>query len=293
MKVIISNEIKKIVARALQEDIGRRDTTSTIALPPSSKGRAVILARQSGILCGLEVAKEAFLQIDTSLVFKPLKKDGDSFCKNEGIARISGNLCSILAAERVALNFLALLSGVSTSTKKMIVKAKNTRVKIMDTRKTTPGLRVLEKYAVTVGGGRNHRSSLFSGIIIKDNHLRASGCIAGDKLCEEKVEELIKRFRSMSSLPIEIEVENLREFKGIIKYEPDIILLDNFPLSSLRAAVDIRNKKFPEVLLEASGGVNFENVSAIACSGVDFISAGMLTHSPPAVDFSLEMIRVK
>ncbi|MFA7677270.1 MAG: carboxylating nicotinate-nucleotide diphosphorylase [Candidatus Omnitrophota bacterium] len=289
----MSNEIKKIITRALREDIGRKDITSTIALSLSSKGKAVILARQSGILCGLEIAKEAFKQVDASLVFEPFKKDGSSFSKNERIAHVSGNLRSILAAERVALNFLALLSGVSTSTKKMIVKAKNTRVKIMDTRKTTPCLRALEKYAVATGGGHNHRSSLFNGIIIKDNHLRVSGCIVNNKLCEEEVAGLIKRFRDTSPLPVEIEVENLREFKGIIKYKPDIILLDNFSLASLRTAVVIRNKNFPKVLLEASGGVNFENVSAVACTGVDFISVGMLTHSPPAVDFSLEIIEVE
>jgi nicotinate-nucleotide pyrophosphorylase (carboxylating) len=293
MRAVMSNEIKKIITRALREDIGRKDITSTIALSLSSKGKAVILARQSGILCGLEIAKEAFKQVDASLVFEPFKKDGSSFSKNERIAHVSGNLRSILAAERVALNFLALLSGVSTSTKKMIVKAKNTRVKIMDTRKTTPCLRALEKYAVATGGGHNHRSSLFNGIIIKDNHLRVSGCIVNNKLCEEEVAGLIKRFRDASPLPVEIEVENLREFKGIIKYKPDIILLDNFSLASLRTAVVIRNKNFPKVLLEASGGVNFENVSAVACTGVDFISVGMLTHSPPAVDFSLEIIEVE
>jgi nicotinate-nucleotide pyrophosphorylase (carboxylating) len=287
---MVTKEIKRIIKSALKEDIGTKDVTTSLAIPGDLKGQAVIIAKQDCILCGVEIAKEVFSQVDCKLTFKPFKKDGTRLKNNDKVAYISGDLAAILAAERVALNFLYMLSAVATLTKKFIDKTKGLRVKILDTRKTTPNLRSLEKYAVRVGGGSNHRSSLSSAILVKDNHLKAGGYVYKGRLNEKKICLLIDRLRKKTSLKIEIEVENLNEFKGVIKYRPDIIMLDNFSLKDLKVAVKFRNKNFPQVKLEASGGVNLRNVRAIARCGPDFISAGMLTHSPQAVDFSLEIV---
>ena len=276
----LNNPTKLLIKKALTEDIGKCDLTTLITVKPGAQGRATIIAKSKGILCGLELAKETFKQVDKRLKFKAFKKDGLSFSKGQRIATLSGNFRSILTAERVALNFLSLLSGVSTLTRKFVDKTKGAKVRILDTRKTIPGLRALQKYAVRTGGGASHRQALDKGIIVKDNHLRVT---------EDKIKELILNLKKKTSLPLEIEVENIKEFKSVIKYKPDIIMLDNFPLSQVKVAVALRNQDFPKVKLEASGGITLSNLKPLVKTGLDFISVGALTHSAPIIDFSLEV----
>ncbi len=286
----LSKTEKLTIEVALAEDIGKRDITTAIAIDKSTKTKAKIIAKQKGIVCGMEVAKFVFNQVNKTTVFKMHKKDGTPVKKNDVVATINGYTRDILAAERVALNFLSLLSGISTATKSFVDKVKGTKVKIMDTRKTTPNLRELEKYAVRVGGGSNHRLSLYEGIIVKDNHLRAGAYLKNStELNDKKISKLIKKFRRKTSKKIEIEVETLTELKSLAKHRPDIILLDNFSLTNLKKAVCFRNKYFPKIKLDASGRINLKNVRAVARTGVDYISIGMITHSQSAVDFSLEV----
>jgi nicotinate-nucleotide pyrophosphorylase (carboxylating) len=196
----------------------------------------------------------------------------------------------VLSAERVALNFLSLLSGIATATKTFVKRIKGTKAKILDTRKTTPNLRDLEKYAVRVGGGFNHRLSLVDAILLKGNHLRAGKFIRKGKLDEERMAKCIAYVKTLPAVKIEIEVETLEEFKKVIKYKPRVVMLDNFKPAQMKEAVRWRNRYFPRVKLEASGGINLKNVRKIAQTGVDFISVGNLTHSPKAIDFSLEIV---
>lgn len=281
--------VRELIRKALEEDVGNGDVTSFFCVSPEKKAKGIILAKENCVLCGIDIAKEAFRTANYSLKFRRLKKDGEVVNKNEVIAEIKGQAISILKAERVALNFLSMLSGVATYTRVFVDKVKNTATKIMDTRKTTPTLRVLEKYAVRVGGGVNHRKGLWDGILIKDNHLRASGIISKQGFNEKPLGKLIEIIRNNTKYEIEVEAENFQEFKRIIKYKPDIILLDNFPLNLILKAVHFRNRYFPNVKLEASGGINLDNVKKIAKAGVDFISVGSITHSPQSVDFSLEI----
>jgi len=287
---MLNKKTKQIIKQALEEDIGKGDITTSLAIPASLRARGVIIAKEGGVLCGVSLARYIFKQVDQRIIFKSFKKDGDIFKKGDKIAVIRGKAKSILTAERVVLNFLSLLSGISTVTRKFVDKVSNTKTKVMDTRKTTPNLRDLEKYAVRIGGGRNHRSSLSEGIMVKDNHLRAGGYVTEGKLNKDKIGALIVHLRKQTSLKIEIEVENLEEFKEVIKHKPDIILLDNFSLKNLKTAIGKRNKHFPGVKLEASGGIKLSNVRDFSCSGIDFISVGMMTHSPQAIDFSLEIL---
>ena len=286
----LNKHIQSLVKSALREDSCQRDITTVFAISSKLKGKGVIAAQEKGVLSGIEVAKAVFKQLNQKIVFKALKKDGSAFKKGEEIAIIQGSLRTILTGERVALNFLSLLSGITTLTKKFVEKVKDRRVEIKDTRKTIPNLRILEKYAVRVGGGRNHRISLSDGIIVKDNHLKAAGCIRHGRLNKKRFTNLVADLREQSSLPIEIEVENLGELKEVFKYKPDIIMLDNFSIKNLNRAVSLRNKYYPKIKLEASGGINLNNVRAVAGSGVDHISMGMITDSPQVIDFSLDII---
>jgi len=285
----LSKTEKLTIKVALAEDIGKKDITTSLAIDKPTKIKAKIIAKQNGILCGMEVVNFVFKQVSKKTTFKALKKDGSSLKKGAVIALVSGYARDVLAAERVALNFLSLLSGVSTATKSFVDKVKGTKAKIRDTRKTTPGLRELEKYAVRVGGGLNHRLSLYGGILVKDNHLRTGKYLKGLKFDEEKIQKLIKGIRKKVSHRVEIEVETLAELRSLAKYKPDVIMLDNFTQANLKKAVNFRNKYFPRIKLDASGRINLKNVRAVALSGVDYISVGMITHSQSAVDFSLEI----
>ncbi len=287
---MLNQQVKKIIQSALDEDKVSQDKTTAITVVANKRGQAVIFANQSGILCGVRLVKFIFKKINKKTEVKLLAKDGDRISKNQRVVLLSGNLQSILKAERVALNFLSLLSGIATSTNMFVKKAKQKKVIIKDTRKTTPCLRYLEKYAVSVGGGKNHRLNLADGIIVKENHLRAAGVItANEKVDHLQLEKLWRKLRSKTKMPIEVEVENFTEFKEVARYSPDVIMLDNFSQADLKKAASYRNKNFPEIELEASGGVTLKNLEAIASAGIDSISVGSITHSPDAMDFSLEI----
>jgi nicotinate-nucleotide pyrophosphorylase (carboxylating) len=278
-----NKEIIKIIKNALQEDKVREDITSLLLIPERLKVSAKIIAKDEGIICGLPLAQMIFKTIDKNVKFKAKVKDGDRIRKDLCIAYMSGKARAILSAERTVLNFLGRLSGIATLTNKFVEKVKNYNVKIFDTRKTTPTLRLLEKYAVRCGGGFNHRFNLKEAILIKDNHI---ACL------KQKISLLkknIDRNRKKIQKTLEIEVNNLEEFKEALKINPEIIMLDNFTIQNIKKAVALRGRrKSPE--LEASGGVNLINIKKIAASGVDRISIGALTHSANSLDFSLEII---
>ncbi|MCF7873535.1 MAG: carboxylating nicotinate-nucleotide diphosphorylase [Candidatus Omnitrophica bacterium] len=287
---MISNKTKQIIQRALLEDKVKQDKTTRLVIPAKKKGQAVITAKEKGVLCGTDLVKFIFKKIDKKIKVEFFAKDADLINKEEKVATISGNLQTILKAERVALNFLSLLSGVATTAWLFVNKVKKAKVAIKDTRKTTPGLRKLEKYAVLVGGGKNHRYSLAEGIIVKDNHLKAAGIVNKEnKVNHKSLKEAIKKLRKKTKFPIEIEVETFQEFLEVAKYSPDIIMLDNFSKKDLVKAVGYRNKHFPKIELEASGGISLRNIETVASTGVDSISVGSITHSPKALDFSLEL----
>jgi len=270
--------IEKIARASLEEDIGWRDLTSSILEDVEAVG--IISAKEEGVLCGIQVAREVFKILQEDCQFRPFLNDGDSFTKGSTIAEIKGKARALLGGERVALNFLQHLSGIATLTRKFVEKIKGTKAKILATRKTIPLLRVLEKYAVEVGGGYSHRFALYDGILIKNNHI----AIIGD------IREAIKRAKEMFPYQkIEIEAGNLEEVKEAIEAGADIILLDNMSIEEIREAVRIAQGK---AMLEASGGVSLDNVREIAERGVDFISIGALTHSAKAIDIHMEVRRL-
>lgn len=288
---MLNKKTEQIIQRAFSEDKLRQDKTTRLTVSKQKKGRAIIIAKEKGIFCGRELAAYIFKKIDSQINIKFFKKDGDRVAAGEKTVAISGNLQAILKGERASLNFLSLLSGVATTTNLFIEQVKKTKVIVKDTRKTTPGLRELEKYAVSVGGGINHRHNLAAGIIVKDNHLKAAGIIDKNKKINHLLlKQSLTKLKKKTNFPIEIEVETFNEFTEIAKHRPDIIMLDNFSKKNLRKAVDYRNKNFPKIKLEASGGIQLKNIKTIALTGVDFISIGSLTHSPKALDFSLELI---
>ncbi len=266
------------VSRALREDLGKGDITSREFLSPDRRAEGAIVAHAPGILCGTEVAREVFRQVDRRLQFRVRKKDGFKVRPGTVCATIRGRARSILSAERTALNFVQRLSGVATITRRFVDAVRGTRAKIYDTRKTTPGLRALEKYAVRCGGGENHRMGLYDVAMIKENHL----ALCGDGL-EGKIRKLRRR------VPVILEAQNMREVRAAAELPVDIVLLDNFRPPALRRAVRLLRDLCPKVRIEASGGVTLRNLRAVARTGVDRISVGALTHSAPALDFSLDV----
>lgn len=282
MNYFRSTEVKEIIKKALKEDIGKRDITTTTIIPENKYAKAILLAKENCVICGLNIAAEVFRIQDKKIKFMSNVLDGKKIKEGKIIAHISGRAQSILTAERVALNFLGLLSGIATKTRAYADKVKPYKVKILDTRKTIPGLRELEKYAVRIGGGYNHRMRLDEMVLIKDNHLKVMGYglwVMGLKEIKNKISPKIK---------IEIEVKNLREFKEALEAEPDIIMLDNMKVEDIRKAVVLRKAAVSKI--EVSGNVNLNNVRKIAKTGPDMISVGALTHSVKAVDISLEVL---
>jgi nicotinate-nucleotide pyrophosphorylase (carboxylating) len=288
-----------MILRALWEDLGRGDVTSRALVPTSARIQARIIAKASGIVAGTQVARWVFEAVDRRIRCKLLRRDGQPVRRGQTIMKFQGPAHGILAAERTALNFLAHLSGVATLTSQFVRQARPSRAKIMDTRKTLPGLRVFEKYAVRVGGGSNHRWGLDDAVLIKTNHLHAlehRKWGMGNVNCGLVIQEAIARAKRITPKKfVEIEVANLYEFKVALEAQPDAILLDNWSLGNIRKAVHVRNSTFhiPHStlpLLEVSGGVTLANVRAIVKTGVDRISIGRLTHSAPALDVSLEVI---
>ncbi len=279
-----------LIRNALREDIGRRDITTELMIPQNKNIKAVLLAKENCLLCGLDVAKAVFKVRDKGIKFKPLVKDGQEVKKGKILARIEGRARSILTAERVVLNFLSLLCGIATKTKAYVHKVKSYRVKIMDTRKTIPGLRELEKYAVRTGGGYNHRMRLDEMVLVKDNHLAVSGFRVQGSGFRGKIKKIKRKGKK-----IELEVKNLREFKEALKLKPDIIMLDNMSVGVIRRAVRIRNKPTTNdqrltTKLEASGNITLKNIRQVAATGVEMISVGNLTRSLESSDISLEVL---
>ncbi|MBI5344693.1 MAG: carboxylating nicotinate-nucleotide diphosphorylase [Deltaproteobacteria bacterium] len=268
-----------IVRAALAEDIGQGDMTTAALVSGKAKGAARINAKQDLVLAGLFVAEDVFRQLDKRSVFKACFKDGDRVKKGEVLATVSGSIAALLSGERVALNFLQRLSGIATLTKEFVRRTSGSPARILDTRKTAPCLRMLDKYAVKAGGGHNHRFGLFDSILIKDNHARVSGGVG------EAIRKVNKRYKE--GVPVEAEVADLKELREALSAGADIIMLDNMALPQIRKAMKMISNT---ALVEASGGVTLGNVRQIAFAGVDFISVGALTHSAPAADISMELI---
>jgi len=275
-------QTEEIIDRALAEDLVKGDVTTDALIPADRRGTGLIVAKKEGILAGINIAKQVFHRVDPELKVEVLLEDGAGVKPGSKVANVSGSIASILAAERVALNFLQRLSGIASETKRYVEAVKGLPVRIMDTRKTTPGLRSLEKHAVKVGGGENHRMNLGDGILIKDNHLAA---LRSQGL---NIKQIVARARQNSPqrLPVEVEVATASEALEAAEAEADIVMLDNMSLEDMRKAVKSIHGR---ALIEASGGITLDNVRAVAETGVDFISIGALTHSVTALDISLEL----
>ena len=269
-------DYRDLVRQALDEDRGRGDATTAAVINKGQRARGVILAKSGLVVAGLDVAAETFRQLDPAVVIEVLWADGSHVSANEPIAFVTGDANALLTAERTALNFLQRLSGIATLTAKFVTAAAG-RITILDTRKTTPGLRVLEKYAVQCGGGTNHRHRLDDGILIKDNHKRLAGGVGP---------AAIAAMRNANGLPVEVEVENLAELDEVIATGVPRILLDNFTTHDIREAVTRVNGR---AKVEVSGGVTLDRIPELATTGADFVSVGALTHSAPAADLSFEL----
>jgi nicotinate-nucleotide pyrophosphorylase (carboxylating) len=276
------SQIEEIIDRALAEDLGEGDVTTEALIPSNQQGTGFIVANKEGILAGTGAAKQVFHRVDPELKMEILLEDGARVKPGGKVAKASGSIASILKAERVALNFLQRLSGIASETNRYVAKVEGLPVRIMDTRKTTPGLRSLEKYAVRVGGGENHRMNLGDGILIKDNHLAA---LRSQGL---NIKEIVAKARQNTpqQLQVEVEVGTVSEALEAVEAGADIVMLDNMNLEDMRKAVKSIHGR---ALIEASGGITLDNVRAVAETGVDFISIGALTHSARALDISLEL----
>ncbi len=292
--MIIKPKTKRIIEQALKEDIGTGDITTGSIIEKKQQGKFLILSNQPCIVCGMALAEACFTITDKDVLFRPMVRDGAYVSKGKIVAHIEGRCYGVLIVERTALNFVGWLSGISTLTNKFVNAVKNYKAQIMDTRKTIPTLRYLQKYAVKIGGGKNHRMGLYDQILIKDNHLVT---IRNQKLRAGYIKEAIEKARKYrpKNKKIEIEVKNLGEFKKALSLNPDIIMLDNMKINDIKEAVQLRDAYRIEkqdvgfkTLLEVSGNVNLDNVARIAQTGVDRISIGALTHSAPAIDFSLK-----
>ena len=275
-------QIDKIIDLALAEDSGHGDITSDMLIPPDLQGKASIIIKERGILAGVEAAKKVFLRVDPSLKVAILIKDGTKVRPGDTIATISGKVISILKVERTALNFLQRLSGIASQTAKYVAKTGGLAVDITDTRKTTPGLRWLEKFAVRMGGGKNHRLHLGDGILIKDNHLAALYALG------MSLKDIVTKAKRDAPLgmKVEVEVNSVQEARDAAEAGADIIMLDNMSPDEMRHVVSLLPN---QVKVEASGGITLANVRQAATAGVNLISIGALTHSPKALDISLEL----
>jgi nicotinate-nucleotide pyrophosphorylase (carboxylating) len=275
---MLSLQIKQIIEAALAEDIGTGDITTQATVNPKKKGRAQAVAKDDFVIAGINVFAETFQLLDKNIKVNKLIDDGCRVKKGDVIAEVVGSLSNILQAERVALNIFQRMSGIATLTDQYVKAVDGTKAKILDTRKTMPGLRVLDKMAVRIGGGCNHRTGLYDGVLIKDNHIEAAGGITAAVKAQRK--------RLPHTMKIEVETKNIKEVKEALKCGVDIIMLDNMSVPAMKKAVDFVAGR---ALLEASGNVNLQRVSEIAATGVDLISVGELTHSVRAADISLKI----
>ncbi|MEX1095546.1 MAG: carboxylating nicotinate-nucleotide diphosphorylase [Planctomycetales bacterium] len=279
---------ERLIEAALAEDLGEAgDVTSRALIAEGEQGSVLVTARQPGVLAGGPVARLVFARLDPHVEWRPLLDDGAAFAPGTTVAEVVGPVRSLLAGERTALNFLTRLSGVASATRQYVEAIAGTRARILDTRKTLPGWRALDKYAVRAGGGTNHRAGLFDAVLIKDNHLAAWARSGGE---QRSLAAAVRRARehAPSGMPVEVEVDTLAELEAALAAGPDVVLLDNMPLDVLREAVRRRDAAAPGVLLEASGGVTLATVRGIAETGVERISVGALTHSAPAIDLAFD-----
>ncbi|MNW33095.1 carboxylating nicotinate-nucleotide diphosphorylase [Fontibacillus panacisegetis] len=269
------------ITRWLEEDIGAGDITTAVTVPQGHESKGIIHAKEAGIVAGIEIAQRVFEVVDRTLTFTPLVKDGDSVAKGTVLAVVEGSTHSVLTGERLALNLLQRMSGIATKTRTFIDVLNGLPVRLVDTRKTTPGHRMLEKYAVRVGGGSNHRFGLYDAVMIKDNHIKGSGSIA----------EAVSRARANipHTMKIEVETENLMQVDEALTAGADIIMLDNMEPGLMKQAVSHIKEKAPHVIVEASGNVSLQTIRSIAESGVDVISVGRLTYSFESLDISLDL----
>ena len=274
------HSIKHLIQIALEEDIGPGDITTDNAVDPEIKGKGIILAKEPLTLAGLEVAGDVFAFIDPQVVCRFLFKDGDDVANGDIVMEVEGRLRTLLKGERTALNFIQRLSGIATNVRSYVTHLDDRNIRLVDTRKTTPGWRVLEKYAVRVGGAYNHRMGLYDGVLIKDNHIIACGGISkAIERIRDKVSHLVK---------IEVEVSDLSSVKEALAAKADVIMLDNMNIGLIKEAVALIDKK---AIIEVSGGITKENLKSLSGAGVDLISVGALTHSARSVDLSMRIIQ--
>lgn len=272
-------EIERVILTALKEDIGVGDITTNLLIAKDQKAKAFFLAKENGIIAGLVIAKMVFQKLDKKIVWKSFVKDGDFVSAGKRIAEVKGSLRALLTGERTALNILQRMSGIATVANNFVKIVNGTNAKILDTRKTVPGLRMFDKYAVKIGGGTNHRFGLFDMVLIKDNHIKAAGGITN---AVAKIRKGITK-----KIKIEVETSNLDEVREALKNKVEIIMLDNMPVAMMKEAVKIIAGK---AKVEASGNVNLKSIKAIAETGVDYISVGALTHSVKALDISMKIM---
>lgn len=269
-------KVRKIVKNALEEDLGTGDITTENVIEHDETGKAEIFFKEEGVLAGLPVAELVFKELDDGIEFSILKDEGETVKIGGKVAEISGRNRSILKGERLALNFLQRLSGIATNTRSYVKKIEGTGARVVDTRKTTPNLRILEKYAVRVGGGTNHRMGLYDAVLIKDNHIRSAG----------GVKEAIMKVETGHTVKIEVEIESIDDIEEALEAGADIIMLDNMEADETREAVEIIGDR---AIIEASGGITLENIREVAETGVDMISVGALTHQIRSIDISLDL----
>jgi nicotinate-nucleotide pyrophosphorylase (carboxylating) len=275
--VPIPKDLPRQVAAALAEDIGSGDLTAAL-IPPEKSGRAIVMTREAAILCGIPYVEESFRQVDSGVSFQWRAAEGDPVRADQTLFIVEGPARALLTAERCALNFLQLLSGTATAAHAYALLLEGTQCRLLDTRKTIPGLRTAQKYAVRVGGGHNHRMGLFDGILIKENHIAAAGSIALAVAAAK---------RSAGTIPVEVEVENLAQLEQTIDAGADIAMLDNFSLPTMREGVAMNAGAKRRLKIEASGGITTETIREVALTGVDFISVGSITKHVRAVDLSM------
>ena len=272
------HSIEHLIKISLEEDIGPGDITTENLIDKDLKGIGEIVAKEPIVIAGLDVARQVFEQLDSDISFKPNFKDGDFIEKGNIVLEVEGKLRALLMGERTALNFLQRLSGIATHVRSYVEKLGNKNVRLVDTRKTTPGLRVLEKYAVSIGGAHNHRMGLYDGVLIKDNHIAVCG---GIKKAIERIKDKLSHL-----VKIEVEVSDLDEVKEAIEAGADVIMLDNMDIDHIKEAIDFIKRK---AVVEISGGITIDRLNQLADTGVDIISAGALTHSARSVDISMRI----
>ena len=278
----IPYSVREIIRIAIEEDIGNGDITTSLLIPEDHESRALIIAKGNFVVAGIPFMKEVFAVLDEGIRFNVFINDGLKVTKGDMIAEVYGKTRSLLSGERVSLNILQRLSGIATLTNMFVERVHGLGAKIVDTRKTTPGLRFMEKYSVRIGGGSNHRFGLFDGILIKDNHIEAVGSITEALRLAREGHHLAK---------IEVEVENLNDLKEAVEAGADIVMLDNMSIKDMKEAVKIVRGSKRNIIIEASGNITLNNVREIAETGVDLISIGALTHSATAADISMKIVR--